>query len=146
MLIQSKTGSCIAAGKLVRDADFMHVGKNDTPLCKFSIPAEEQVNPDGTKTTTWINCVAWRDIAQRASGLRKGDPVLVCGKMSSRSYIGRDGDERTIEELTVEVFSTPGSSIADLEAFPNVAFQPITGGAVNIPFDEMDDDGGDLPF
>ena len=55
MIIRNRTGDCIVAGRLSRDAEFSNVGSKNTPLTKFSIPARDTVQPDGSKQTEWIN-------------------------------------------------------------------------------------------
>ena len=48
MIIRTRTGDCIVSGKLSRDAEFSNVGAKNTPLTKFSIPARDTVQPDGS--------------------------------------------------------------------------------------------------
>ena len=55
MIIRTRTGDCIVAGRLSRDAEFSNVGAKNLPLTKFSIPARDTVQPDGSKQTEWIN-------------------------------------------------------------------------------------------
>ena len=59
MIIRTRTGDCIVAGRLSRDAEFSNVGKKNSPLTKFSIPARDTVQPDGSKQTEWISCEVW---------------------------------------------------------------------------------------
>jgi len=65
-------------------------------------------NDDGTwsddeDNILWINASCWRQMAENvAESLRKGDLVLVTGKIKSRSYETSDGDKRTVIELMVD--------------------------------------------
>ena len=52
----------------------------------------------------FLNCSVWRKYAENLaeSGLAKGTPVIVQGRLKQRSYTDRDGVERTVVELDVD--------------------------------------------
>jgi single-strand DNA-binding protein len=51
---------------------------------------------------TFLRCSIWRDAAENvAESLRKGDRVLVTGRLKQRSYETDQGDKRTVFELDV---------------------------------------------
>ena len=113
MIIRTRTGDCIVAGRLSRDAEFSNVGKKNSPLTKFSIPARDTVQPDGSKQTEWISCEVWYEAAMNAAQLKKGDAVIICGQLSTHSYTTRNGETRTEECLRADAFvkaSVPVSS------------------------------------
>ncbi len=50
----------------------------------------------------FMRCTAWREAAENAAeSLKRGQRVIVCGKLKSRSY-EKDGAKRTVVELEVE--------------------------------------------
>lgn len=50
-----------------------------------------------------MNCTAWRNLAQNiADSLTKGARVIVTGRLKSRSYQDRDGNNRRSVEVEVE--------------------------------------------
>jgi single-strand DNA-binding protein len=58
-----------------------------------------------SKTTAWHTIALWGKRADRAvSELRKGSKVLVHGRMTSRPFTDKDGNDRTAEELVAENF------------------------------------------
>jgi single-strand DNA-binding protein len=58
-----------------------------------------------SKTTAWHTIALWGKRADRAvAELHKGAKVLVHGRMTSRPFTDRDGNERTAEELVAENF------------------------------------------
>jgi len=51
-------------------------------------------------TTSYVTVICWRKLASNAGiCLRKGDPVVVKGRLSVRSYAGKDGVPRTAVEV-----------------------------------------------
>lgn len=50
----------------------------------------------------FMRCSVWREQAENAAQLDKGDRVLVVGRLVQRSYDTREGEKRTVVELQVE--------------------------------------------
>ena len=51
----------------------------------------------------FLRCSLWRQPAENAvESLRKGDRVIVQGRLRQRSYETREGDKRTVVELEVD--------------------------------------------
>lgn len=52
---------------------------------------------------TFLRCTAWRQMAENiAEGLKKGDRVMVQGILKQRSYDTREGEKRTVLEVTAD--------------------------------------------
>ncbi|HET8588083.1 MAG TPA: single-stranded DNA-binding protein [Nakamurella sp.] len=50
-----------------------------------------------------VNVVCWRALARGAGrSLRRGDPVLVIGRIAEREYQGEDGNRRWFTEVTAD--------------------------------------------
>jgi single-strand DNA-binding protein len=57
--------------------------------------------PKPPEDTQWFAIVAWDRLAEMSEGrLHTGDKVYIEGRMNSRTYINRDGQERTSWEVT----------------------------------------------
>lgn len=145
--LKTKSGVTIASGRLPRDAEYKLAGAKNIPLCKFGIAALETRDETGERHTTWCNCTAWRDLAQAASTLRKGDTVLITGTTTAKTYTAGNGEQRQHEECTVDfVLVMPrhagAGSLDDLSRFPNV--RDMNG--IDAAFDELDGEDGELPF
>lgn len=71
----------------------------------FSIATSESFkdkNGEWQENTTWHRVVTWGKLAESLSkNLAKGDLVIVSGKQDHRSYEDKDGNSRTISEVTV---------------------------------------------
>lgn len=92
---------------------------------------------DGNRETDFFKIVAWRGTAGfLAKNFKKGQQIIVSGKLQTRKYTTQDGQKRTAFEL-----------IADNVYFSGNKEKPNTGassGSVS-DFQEIDD-FGDLPF
>lgn len=50
-----------------------------------------------------MNVVCWRNRARGvALSVRKGDPIIVSGRISQRSYVGNDGQQRFYTEIVAD--------------------------------------------
>jgi len=62
-------------------------------------------NGDTVKDTQWFRLVAWGRTAQRMEAeLGTGDKILVEGRLNTRSYESKDGQQREIVEVNVAGF------------------------------------------
>ncbi len=78
---------------------------NGSKVASFALATTERwKNRDGQPagSTQWHHIVAWGAAAEAAEKqLRKGDVVLVEGRLATREYRGRDGGLRTVAEVVV---------------------------------------------
>jgi single-strand DNA-binding protein len=82
--------------------------ENNRKLAKIAIATNEiYKNDKGEKVseTQWHNLVLWGTQATLAGDLlRKGDEVAVEGKLTTRSYVDKDGNKRYATEVVVNEF------------------------------------------
>jgi single-strand DNA-binding protein len=82
--------------------------ENNRKLAKIAIATNETYKDDKGERITdtqWHNCILWGVQAQLAEDLlKKGDEVAVEGKLSSRSYVDKDGNKRYVTEIVVNEF------------------------------------------
>jgi single-strand DNA-binding protein len=87
--------------------------ENNRKLAKVSIATNETYKNDkGEKITDtqWHNLVAWGSQAKFAEDfLKKGDEIAIEGKLSSRSYVDKDGNKKYITEIVVNEFLKLGN-------------------------------------
>jgi single-strand DNA-binding protein len=86
---------------------------NNRKLAKISIATNETYKNDkGEKVTDtqWHNLVLWGTQAKFAEDfLKKGDEIALEGKLSSRSYVDKDGNKKYITEIVVNELLKLGS-------------------------------------
>ena len=127
----------ICRGRLGRDPQIRATSKG-TSVANFSVACDREYN--GQKLTDWINVVAWGKLAEAVGNLvRKGDEVLVQGRMGTRKYTAKDGSDRYITEVTAEFVGksiVPPASGSGLSTFGQFGTaEPETGNtSEQIPF------------
>ena len=127
----------ILQGRLCADPE-MRRTQNGTAVCSFRVAWSETVKDRETKL--FLNCVAWQGTAEMIRKyFRKGKELAVEGRLSTREYQDRDGNNRSVTELTVDRVHFCGKN-EDAQGTP-----PRTDGKSQ--FVEMDEDEDlDLPF
>lgn len=126
----------ILQGRLCADPE-MRRTKNGTAVCSFRVAWSETVKDRETKL--FLNCVAWQGTAEMiCKYFRKGKELAVEGRLSTREYDDRDGNRRSVTEMTVDRVHFCGKN-EDAQEVP-----PRTDGKSQ--FVEMDEDDSDLPF
>jgi len=81
--------------------------ENGTAVGRFSLATNENYkDKDGAwqSQTEWHNIVVWRDLAERAKLLKKGQMVYVEGKISYRKYTDKDGVEKNLTDIVAATF------------------------------------------
>lgn len=62
-----------------------------------------QVNGEWQEETSYINFVAWRELAENAAAsLSKGMRVIVTGRLQQRDWTDKDGNNRKSYDLVVD--------------------------------------------
>jgi single-strand DNA-binding protein len=92
-------------GHLGKNPEFRNVGSGGR-VCNFSVATAERYKDRGGEwqsKTDWHNVVVWNEFAQRTCDmLEKGSKVHVEGKLRTRKYTDRDGNDRYMTEVVVE--------------------------------------------
>ena len=127
----------ILQGRLCADPE-MRRTQNGTAVCSFRVAWSETVKDRETKL--FLNCVAWQGTAEMiCKYFRKGKELAVEGRLSTREYDDRDGNRRSVTEMTVDRVHFCGKNEDAQGTFPRTDS--------NSQFMEMDeDDSLDLPF
>jgi len=135
------SGEFMVVGPIPKDAEYKTVGDKQSSLTKFSVKASERADASGQKVTSWTNCTAWHAAARACKDFKKGDVVLVTGKIEEREY-----ETKKYKELVVD-FATKMTHIApDLVPAPISTAQAGGSGDVDLSdFEELISDG-DMPF
>lgn len=96
-------------GHLGRDPEVRRTNAGD-PVVNFSVAVSEtwrdKATGDRRESTEWFNVVLWNEglckVAEQY--LKKGSKVYLEGKIKSRKYTDKDGNERTAMELVLDRF------------------------------------------
>ena len=126
-------------------------------VCSFSIAVNRRFAKadQGQQNVDFINIVTWRQQAEFVSRyFKKGNPILICGQLQTRSWNDNQGQKRYATEVVADEVSfvasttqtaggaTPaGGASYTPEAYGAPAFTSTPGAN----FEEIPNDG-DLPF
>lgn len=126
----------ILQGRLCADPE-MRRTQNGTAVCSFRVAWSETVKDRETKL--FLNCVAWQGTAEMiCKYFRKGKELAVEGRLSTREYDDRDGNRRSVTEMTVDRVHFCGKNEDAQGTFPRTD--------VKSQIMELDEDDSDLPF
>lgn len=92
-------------GNLGRDPEF-NVTPDGTPVAKFSLAVSRTFKSrsgEKKEETEWFNIIAWRQLAEICEKyLHKGSKVYISGRLTTRKYTDKEGNQRTAVEVTAE--------------------------------------------
>ena len=132
----------ILAGNLTRDPE-LRFTQNGTPVCGFGLAVNRVFSKN--EEVDFFNVSAWRDLGERvANYTKKGDPILVEGKLQYRTWEAQDGTKRSAVDVVadnVQFLSRPGDGGAEGEVQPSSVPR---GDRDNVDLNEEDFD--DIPF
>lgn len=92
------------------------------------------------ETNLFLNCTAWNGTAEFVCKyFSKGQQIIVEGKLQTNSFTDKDGNNRSIVDLSVDGVSFCGSKS---ENAPTTSPAEVTAKSVVVPVD----DDNDYPF
>lgn len=114
-------------------------------VCNFSIAINESWKDKATgekkERVEWVNIVATHKLAEICGEyLKKGSSVFITGKLGTRKWQDKDGQDRYTTEIRADVMQMLGGK-QDGEQRPARSQAPASTGS---GFDDLSDD--DLPF
>ena len=138
----------ILIGNLGKDPEVKYMPSGDC-VCNFSLATTESWNDkasgDKVEKTEWHNIVMFRRLAEVAGEyLRKGSQVYIEGKLQTRKWQDRDGNDRYTTEIRADnmqmLGGRGGSAGAGASAAPQSAPAQHQARASGSDFED------DIPF
>ena len=142
-------------GRLGRDPETKYMPNGDA-VTNFSIAVGEswtdKASGEKRENTEWVRCVTFGKLGEICGEyLKKGSQVYVSGKMKTRKWADKDGNDRYTTEITVNQLQMLGSKPRDSEereAEPATRKapaekKPAQQSQPGSKFDDMEDD---IPF
>ena len=159
----------VIMGRLTRDPELRQT-QSGVSVASFSVAVDRDFGgrDGGERQTDFFDCSAWRQTGEFVSKyFHKGSMIVVSGRMQSRKFQDREGNNRTAWDIQADNVYF-GESKRDTDAQPGYSagsyapqagsYAPQAGGydasrqssapvtpAAPSPFTELEDDG-DLPF
>lgn len=122
-------------GNLARDAElrFTQSGK---AVATFTVATTntyvDSTTNETKEQTAFINCVAWGKIGEAVGNCKKGDRLLVNGRIQTRSYDTQDGQKRYVTEVVADFVGRKLES--EFDSSSNFDNFDTTNQNENIPF------------
>lgn len=89
-------------GNLTKDPDVRYT-KTGRAVATFTLACTntyiDSATDETREQTAFINCVAWGKLGESVGNLRKGSPCFVNGRLQTRSYKTKEGDNKYITEV-----------------------------------------------
>lgn len=135
----------IIMGRMTRDPELRHT-QAGTAVTTFTLAVDRDFkSQNGEKEADFINCVAWKGTAEFVSRFfSKGRMAVVEGRLQSRKYTDKDGNNRTAYEVVASSVYF-GDSKRDADPLDKLAddADPVSEPS----FSEIEDDPNNpLPF
>lgn len=135
---------CILEGNLTADPELKQT-PSGVSVCSFNIAVNRKYNRDGNNECDFSTIVAWKQQAEFVSKyFKKGNPILICGQLQTRSYTDKSGNKRTATEVVADEISFVGNKESSTEP-KNEPYVPRAYTQDSPKFEEIPNEG-DLPF
>ncbi|HIR47813.1 MAG TPA: single-stranded DNA-binding protein [Candidatus Caccousia avicola] len=134
----------VMMGRLVADPQ-LSMTKSEIHVTSFRIAVDRPYKTkDGTPSADFFDVIAWRSLADFiCKHFRKGKPILLQGRMETRSYTTQQGEKKYVTELIAEQARFCGDSSAKHDA-PPLPEPPAAAAQEDEEGDALS--GDDLPF
>lgn len=138
---------CIA-GRLAKPPERRYT-QSQVAVTSFTIAVDRDFKDgNGEHSVDFVNCVSWRGTADFiAKYFGKGDMIIVSGRLQSRKWKDKDGNNRIAWEVNVDNAYFGGSKRQDGN-LGEEGYTPAQGAVDAGPgaFSELEDADGELPF
>ena len=143
----------ILVGNMTADPELKQT-TGGVSVCSFSIAVNRRFAraEQGQQNVDFINIVTWRQSAEFVSRyFKKGNPILICGQLQTRSWTDNQGQKRYATEVVADEVSFVANATAGGPAPTGAGYTPEAYGAPTFDstssanFEEIPNDDG-LPF
>ena len=151
----------VIMGRLTREPE-LRTTQSGIKVAAFTVAVDRDYSgrDGGEKQTDFIDCVAWRNTGEFvATYFHKGSMIVVSGRLQSRKWQDREGNNRTAWEINADSCyfgeqkrdSAPGGGYGSQSAYGTQRQSYTTPqSGIDAPppsgFQDLDDDDGELPF
>ena len=150
----------VIMGRLTRDPELRYT-QSQTPVASFTVAVDRDFGgrDGGERQTDFIDCSAWRQTGEFVSKyFHKGSMIVVSGRLQSRKWQDREGNNRTSWEVSAdnvyfgESRRDSDSSRSDsydsrsTSSYESRSSYDAPRSASPAPFSDLSDDDGELPF
>jgi single-strand DNA-binding protein len=144
----------ILIGNLTADPE-LKMTTNGVSVCSFTLAVNRRFVKQGEQSADYINISTWRASAEFVGKYaKKGNSLLVCGSLQTRSYNNAQGQKVYITEVIADEVSFAGSKNENSSepriSVPNTkgdSYRPSAYGGNQQNFEELEElSDSSLPF
>jgi single-strand DNA-binding protein len=138
----------VLAGNLTRDPE-LRFTNNGIPVCQFGIAVNRVRSKN--EEVDFFDITAWRELGETiANYKKKGDPILIEGRLQYRTWEAQDGSKRSKVDVVADNIQFLGRGDGSGEGgAPSGGAQRGRAGARQSSRDDVDlneEDFDDIPF
>jgi single-strand DNA-binding protein len=137
----------ILAGNLTRDPE-LRFTQSGTPVCGFGLAVNRVFSKN--EEVDFFNVSAWRELGERVANYKKkGDPVLVEGRLQYRTWEAQDGSKRSAVDVVADNVQFLGGRADSDDGAASSGGQARSGSGQGSRREEVDineEDFEDIPF
>ncbi len=138
----------ILAGNLTRDPE-LRFTNDGIPVCSFGLAVNRVRSRN--EEVDFFDVSAWRELGETiANYKKKGDPILVEGRLQYRTWEGQDGSKRSKVDVvadTVQFLGRAGGDDSAADGAPSDGGRGRRGrGSQREEVDINEEDFEDIPF
>ena len=137
----------ILAGNLTRDPE-LRFTQSGTPVCGFGLAVNRVFSKNDE--VDFFNVSAWRELGERVANYKKkGDPILVEGRLQYRTWEAQDGSKRSAVDVVADNVQFLGGRGDSDDGAASGGGQARSGGGRGNQREEVDineEDFEDIPF
>lgn len=117
----------VLVGRLTKDPE-LRTTPNGVSVLSFTLAFDNKNKAaDGSKTSSFINCTAWRNSAEIINQYcRKGSQLGIDGSLQERRYQRKDGTNASVIEVIVDQVTLLGSKSSNTNS--SVQSKPVDAG------------------
>lgn len=141
----------VLAGHLTRDPE-LRFTNNGIPVCGFGLAVNERrgKGAEATERANFFDVTAWRELGENiANYKKKGDPILIEGKLQYSTWDAQDGSKRSKVEVVADNVQFLSRASDTEGGAPVGGDQRSRAGARQSSRDDVDlneEDFDDIPF
>ena len=145
----SGVNKVILVGRLGADPEVRTL-ESGTKVSSIRLATSERYkdrNGNQQESTEWHNVVLWRGLADITEKyLKKGDQVYIEGRIKTRKWTDKDGNDRYSTDIVANEMTMLGGASGGSNAGGGQQAAAPAQNQVNEPASSLDDIDDDLPF
>ncbi len=138
----------ILVGNLVENPE-LKTTTTGINVCSFRIAVNRKARAGEQPQTDFFNIVAWRTTGEFiARYFTKGKPILICGSLQNRTWVGNDGQKHYATDIVADeatFVERKGDSAAPAAQSPAPSMPSFSTPSADSGFEDLSADD-ELPF